>query len=197
MSNLKIVTELISRFNEDGINYCHWKSNQHFEDALTGIDDLDILIDCSQYGQIMNILQELHYKHFYIPSARTYVGIEDFLGFDYEQGNLVHLHLHSKLVVGEKHLKGFHLPIESEVLSHRRFDEEHGVYMSSYFDELLLLILRTGMKVRKRDIIKSSLIKGSTKNEYNWLKERCPEFLAELGTVDWLTARIKESIKVI
>lgn len=197
MRNLKIVTELITRFNEDGINYCHWKSNQHFNDALVGIDDLDILIDRSQYGQIMNILQELHYKHFYIPSARTYVGIEDFLGFDYEQGSLVHLHLHSQLVVGEKHLKGFHLPIEAEVLAKRRFNEEYNVYMSSYFDELLLLIVRTGMKVRRRDIIKSNLIKGSTKNEFDWLKERCPEFLTELETADWLTDRIKKSVKTI
>ena len=192
--NLSIVRQLLDRFNGDGINYCHWKSNQHFSDALIGVDDLDILIDRSQYGQVMNILQELHYKHFYIPSARTYVGIEDFLGFDYEQGNLVHLHLHSQLVVGEKHLKGFRLPIEAEVLSHRRFDEKMGTYMSSYFDELLLLILRAGMKVRRRDILKSNLITGSTKAEFDWLKENCPEFLDQLQRTDWLTDRIKSSV---
>lgn len=195
--NLFVVRQLLDRLNEDGINYCHWKSNQHFCDALTGVDDLDILIDRSQYGQIMNILQELHYKHFYIPSARTYVGIEDFLGFDYEQGNLVHLHLHSQLVVGEKHLKGFHLPIEADVLSHRRYNEKMGVYMSSYYDELLLLILRTGMKVRRRDIIKSNLITGSTKTEFDWLKDNCPDFFAQLEKTDWLTDRIRSSVKKI
>ena len=197
MSDLKVVTDLINRFNAENINYCHWKSNQHFKDALLGIDDLDILIDRTQYGQVMNILQELNCQPFYIPSARTYVGIEDYLGFDYLQGNLVHLHLHSQLVVGEKHLKGFHLPIEANVLSNRRFVEEYGVYMSSYFDELLLLILRTGMKVRRRDVFKSSLIKGSTKNEFEWLKERCPEFINELEKTDWLTGRIKDSVKKI
>ena len=194
---LSIVRQLLDRFNSDGINYCHWKSNQHFADALIGVDDLDILIDRSQYGKILNILQELHYKHFYIPSARTYVGIEDFLGFDYEQGDLVHLHLHSQLVVGEKHLKGFHLPIEAEVLSHRRFDDKLGVYMSSMFDELLLLILRAGMKVRRRDVIKGSLITGSTKAEFDWLKKGCPEFLTELAKVKWLSKRIKVQVKKI
>ena len=194
---LLIVRQLLDRFNENEINYCHWKSNQHFDDALTGIDDLDILIDRSQYGRVMTILQELKYKHFYIPTSRAYVGIEDFIGFDYEKGSLVHLHLHSQLVVGEKHLKGFHLPIEGEVLSHRRFDKEHSVYMSSFFYELLLLILRVSMKLRCRDIIKYNIISGATKAEFEWLKANCPEFLDKLYSVDWLTVRIKKAIEDI
>ena len=195
--DLAIVRLLLDRFDSEGINYCHWKSNQHFSDALIGVDDLDILIDRMQYGQVISILQELHYKHFYIPSARTYVGIEDYIGFDYEQGDLVHLHLHSQLVVGEKHLKGFHLPIEAEMLSHRRYNEEMGAYMSSYFDELLLLLLRAGMKVRRRDILKSNLITGSTKAEYDWLKGNCPDFLTQLEKNSWLTDRIKSSVTEI
>ena len=192
--NLSIVRQLLDRFNENNISYCHWKSNQHFGDALIGIDDLDILIDRFQYGQIVSILQELCFKRFYIPSERTYVGIEDYLGFDYEQGDLVHLHLHSQLVVGEKHLKGFHLPIEQEVLANRRFDETMGVYMSSYFDELLLLILRAGMKVRRRDIFKSRIISGSTQKEFEWLKENCEGFQKCLENNTWLTERIKKCV---
>lgn len=194
---LSIVKKLLDKFNKEGIYYCHWKSNQHFCDALTGVDDLDILIDRSQYGQIMSILQELHYKHFYTPTVRTYVGIEDFLGFDYEQGDIVHLHLHSQLVVGEKHLKGFNLPIEADILSHRRFDNEMGVYMSSFTDELLLLILRVGMKVRRRDILKSNTITGSTKAEFEWLKDNCQEFLNDLDDISWLTDRIKKTVIAI
>ncbi len=191
---LTIVRQLLDRFNSDEIVYCHWKSNQHFGDALVGIDDLDILIERSQYGQVMGILRDLHYKRFYIPAARTYVGIEDFLGFDYEQGKLVHLHLHSRLVVGEKHLKGFHLPLEQAILARRRFDENHNVYMSSCFDELLLLILRLGMKIRKRDILKSHLIAGSAKAEFDWLKSCTPDFTEKLDKAEWLTDRIKKSV---
>lgn len=197
MSNLRIVTDLIERFNSEGINYCHWKSNQHFSNALIGADDLDILIDRLQYGQVMSILHELHYKHFYTPYARTYIGIEDFLGFDYEQGTLVHLHLHSQLMVGEKHLKGFHLPIEARVLTNRRFDEVQNIYMSSYYDELLLLILRIGMKARKRDVFKSTLLKGSTKAEFEWLKDNCPNFSIHLQEEEWLTNRLKKTVRLI
>lgn len=194
---LSIVRQLLDRLNESNIDYCHWKSNQHFSDALSGIDDLDILIDRSKYSQIMMILQELHYKHFYIPSTRTYVGIEDYLGFDYETGRLVHLHLHSQLAVGEKHLKGFLLPIEADILKNRRYNEEYDVYMSSYSDELLLLILRAGMKVRRRNIIKQTLLTGSTKDEFEWLKKQEPDFITILDQYTWLTNRIKETVKRI
>ena len=193
---LQIVRQLIDQFNEK-INYCHWKSNQHFGDALVGIDDLDILIDRTQYNQVIDILQELKYKRFYIPDARSYVGIEDYLGFDYETGKLIHLHLHSQLVVGEKHLKGYLLPIEYWVLKNRRWDEEHKAYLSSYHDELLLLILRLAMKVRKRDIIKKSLMGSSLKNEYEWLREKALDFDRYINNQEWLSDRIKKLIMEI
>ena len=119
------------------------------------------------------------------------------MGFDDERGDLVFLHLHNRLMIGEKHLKGFHLPIENEVLAHRRFDQAKRVYMSSYFDELLLLILRTGMKVRRRDIVKRKMITSSTKEEFDWLKERCPDFSMALEQVDWLTERIRASVGMV
>ena len=76
MEELKKIRYFLSLMNK-GISYCHWKSNQHFADALKGVDDLDILIDRHQYAEVVNILNDLTFKRFYIPSARTYVGIED------------------------------------------------------------------------------------------------------------------------
>jgi hypothetical protein len=38
--NLKIVKTLLEELNTNNILYCHWKSNQHFNDALTGIYDI-------------------------------------------------------------------------------------------------------------------------------------------------------------
>lgn len=193
---LGVVRALLDRFNSE-INYCHWKSNQHFSDALIGVDDLDILIDREQYGKVTAILQELKYKRFYIPDARTYVGIEDYIGFDYETGKMVHLHLHSQLVVGEKHLKGFLLPIEYWVLKNRRWDNQYEVYFSSAYDELLLLIIRIGMKIRKRDVLKRRIIDGGTKREFEWLKEQCPDFVEYVTKQEWLSERIQSIISLI
>lgn len=193
MNELKIVRSLLNEMNKR-IKYCHWKSNQHFRDALIGVDDLDILIDRSQSKELMKILADLKFKHFYTPSSRTYVGIEDYLGFDEETGMIIHLHLHYNLVVGEKHLKGFHLPFENEVLENRRWDEELQVYCSSYFDELFLLILRLGMKNRKRDILKRKIIETSAYNEFVWLKENCNNFEETLNKNTKISNRIKRKV---
>lgn len=196
MEHLEIVQKLLKELN-DNITYCHWKSNQHFINALKGIDDLDILVDRNQSEKLIQILTKLNFKHFYTPVARTYVGVEDYLGFDDKTGNIVHLHLHYQLVVGEKHLKGFNLPFEKYIFDNRRWNEEMNVYMSSYFDELLLLILRMGMKNRKRDIFKRQILGKDVLKEFEWLKQKCPDFEEKLDKIDFISKRIKEVLKNI
>lgn len=186
---LQQVRRLINKFNSS-IRYCHWKSNQHFSDALRGVDDLDILIDRKQYSDVVDILNELKFKRFIIPAARTYAGIEDWLGFDEDTGNIFHLHLHSQLVIGEKHLKGIHLPLEERILRNRRWEEAQGVYLSSFYDEMLLLMMRVAIKVQKRNILTGHVLGGSTRTEYEWLRERCPDFCDRIQTEEWLTERI-------
>ena len=192
-TELKIVRNLLNQFNKN-INYCHWKSNEHFKDALLGIDDLDILIDRNQYGDVIKILSDLNFKHFYVPQARTYTGIEDYLGFDEETGKIIHLHLHSRLVVGEKHLKGFLLPIEKYILKNKYYNQEYNAYHSSLFDEMLLLILRCSMKVRKRDIIKKSVIDKKTYKEFKWLKSKNIDFQQQIEKNELLNEKAKKQI---
>ena len=188
-NDLRKIREFIDRLNPS-ISYCHWKSNQHFFDALIGVDDLDILIDRRQYADVVNILNELKFKRFVIPSARAYVGIEDWLGFDEETGKIFHLHLHCQLVVGEKHLKGIHFPIEDRILTNRRQDEEQQAWLASYYDEMLLLMLRVAIKVRKRNILSSKILSGSTLREYEWLRDYCADFREKVVKEKWLTERI-------
>lgn len=193
MRCLGIVRELFDELNNN-ILYCHWKSNQHFSDALMGIDDLDILIEKKQYGDLVVILNKLNFKRFYTPNSRTYVGIEDFLGYDEKTGLIVHLHLHLQLAIGEKHLKGFNIPIESKILNDRRWNESEKAFLSSEFDELLLLIIRMGMKLRFRDKFKENLVEKGTNIEFDWLKCNCLDFSNYLENEQWLSLKMKDAI---
>lgn len=172
---MKIISALIERLNEENILYCHWKSNQHVSDAFTGVDDIDMLISKDDILELNIILNELGYKRFKLPAKRTYMGIEDYLGYDKEQMCFVHLHLHYELTLGEKHLKGYQLPFERSVLNRRLFDTENKIYISSHEDEMWLLIIRLAMKLRNRDYLKwiigRNVIGVSTLREYDWLLE--------------------------
>lgn len=173
---LKIVRSLINELNQKNILYCHWKSNQHIKDVFTGKDDIDLLVDRGSIPRLNIILNDLGFKRFSLPDKRRYIGIEDYLGYDKEQGKLVHLHLHYQLTVGEKFLKGYHLPFESFILNRRIYYNKYDVYITSHEDEMWLLLVRLTMKIRYRDYIKHLLgkyvIDSTTKEEYKWLYER-------------------------
>ena len=107
---LGVVTELCRRLHEAGVSYCHWKSNEHLRPGTLGETDLDILVDRESASQVVQMLAETGYKRMAAVPARSYVGIEDYLALDQSSGRLIHLHLHYRLVLGEKFLKGYRVP---------------------------------------------------------------------------------------
>jgi len=98
------------------VNYIHWKSNQHIEDAILGNTDLDILVEKSDLKIFLKILEKNHYKKLESQSHNRYPGIFDFLGYNKQNGRLLHFHLHTSIILGIKHVKNYHLPIENILL---------------------------------------------------------------------------------
>jgi thymidylate kinase len=173
---LDIVRELFDRLNLQGIPYCHWKSNEHLAAAVSGLTDLDVLVASEAYHVLTCTLRETGFKRVVAVADRAYAGIEDFLALDAETGRLTHLHLHRQLVLGEKGLKGYRLPWEDLMLSTRRMDEAHSVYVADPHLEMLLLIVRSALKLRARDLVRSVLGKpycrGAMLQEFRWLVAR-------------------------
>ena len=125
---LDIVRKLIDRLNEANISYCHWKSNVNIHQAMDATGDIDMLISTKDTLRLNIILNELGYKRFYVPTPRSYIGIEDYLGFDECTSKLVHLHLHYQLTMGEKHLKGYQVPWEEDILE-TEFSSRKTIYI--------------------------------------------------------------------
>ncbi len=176
---LGVVRELFDRLNLEDVSYCHWKSNEHLGAAVAGVTDLDVLVALETSPALAGTLHDTGFKRVLAVADRAYAGIEDFLALDASTGRLAHLHLHHQLVLGEKGLKGYRLPWEDRMLSTRRMDEEHAVYVADPHLEMLLLIVRSALKLRARDLIRSLLRKpyfrGRMLKEFDWLAERVEE----------------------
>ncbi len=185
---LSIVRKLIDTLNYEKILYCHWKSNQHVSDAFTGIDDIDMLIDQDDILNLNIVLNRLGFKRFRLPEKRSYIGIEDYLGFDKEEGVFVHLHLHYQLTLGEKFLKGYQLPYSKSILNRRIYDANNNIYIASHEDEMWLLLVRLAMKIRYRDLLKLILNKDIfghlSRTEYKWLQDRIDKSLYKKITIE-------------
>lgn len=173
INNLKIVKTLLDAWERSGVVYCHWKSNQHLKAGLTGDTDLDILVDQHDISHARIALNSVGFKRFNSTSSRAYVGIEDFIGFDVDTGRLVHIHLHYRLIVGEKHLKGHRLPWEHVVLESRIFSETSGIYVADPNIEFILLVVREALKMTTRHRFGiRPVLAPAVRKEYDWLIER-------------------------
>ncbi len=157
---MSLVMEVLCRFDERGVAYCHWKSNDHLDAALSGDTDLDILVDPANIDDAYAVFAELSCRRGRVANARNDIGLEDFLGVDDESNRMVHFHVHYRLPGGERHNKRFRLPWERLVLDTRVRDES-GVWITAPAVEVVLLLTRYALKLRGRDMVKGSNGPGS------------------------------------
>jgi len=184
---LQVLGNLFERLHEEGIRYCHWKSNEHLGPSMVGGTDVDVLVDRRAIIALTRILGETNFKRFVVKPGRGYPGIEDYVGFDSSTGTLTHLHVHYQLTLGEKFLKGHRLPWEEQYLSTRILDERYGIYVADPHLELVVLIVRAVMKLRVRDVLLEAFGKayfaGGVLRELRWLSDRTePQRLQEVAS---------------
>ncbi|WP_279122474.1 hypothetical protein [Holdemania filiformis] len=167
---LRSIKLFFEELEANEILYCHWKSNEHLLPALEGETDLDMLFLPEQRAKLEEVLNKFNMKRFRDMPLMQYNAVEDFIGFDVETAKIWHLHLHYRLTLGEKHLKGYTISNWGRWLIENRILSENKVYTSCFEDELILLLSRIALKIRFRDLL-SNIGDDETK-ELTWLLER-------------------------
>jgi len=173
---LAIAHRLFSELEGQRVRYCHWKSNQHLDAALAGRTDIDILVAREDAARFVSIIASLGFKRFISPPWKTYPGIEDYLGFDDASGALFHLHVHYALMVGRQYVKAHHIPWEKLILDTAVTYEGGPVKIIDPHIELLLLWIRSAIKLRFKDLLKAlkngPKIDTAVRLEFRYLEER-------------------------
>lgn len=170
---LPLLADFFQRLHSADVPYCHWKSNEHLDEAVRGATDLDVLVDPQMALPLARVLSDVGFKRCAAVPDAAYAGVEDYLALDQTSGRLVHLHLHYQLTVGEKFLKSYRLPWEHVVLATRRLDQATGVFVADPHIELLLLVVRAALKIRRRDRVRPRPgLRGGALREFHWLQAR-------------------------
>lgn len=187
---LQIATILLETLEKEGIRYCHWKSNQRLAEALAGYTDMDLLVDKSQAALCEGVLTSLGYRRFISQAWARYPGIEDWIGFDDESGELAHLHLHYQLVLGKKFVKEQHLPWEDLILDSALKDSTFKVFITDPNLEIILLVIRIGLKTSLFDVLATfggkDLFPENIWYEFNYLREQIDEDVVQKCATDLL-----------
>ena len=197
MTVLAVARDLFVALDQHGVRYCHWKSNEHVAAGLSGRTDLDILVDRRQAARALEILGRCGFKRFEATAGTGYPAIEDHIALYRDSGTFVHCHLHYRLVAGERRFKGYRLPWEDLLLERRVRDAEHGLFVADPSFEILILLVRSAIKLRTLDVLRhaggrSYFRRRGFLAEYEWLRLRfdrreslrlCTELLGEQASI--------------
>jgi thymidylate kinase len=148
---LPILLFVLGELNEQRISYCCWKSTRRVQSALAGDGDLDLLIGREDRQRAIAILLEHGFKAFASVAGRDHPAISSFLGYDELSGQLVHLHLHFRLIVGERLLKNYRIPWEEVVLARAVIHPTFPIRVLDPLSEALLVIVRASLELRRLD----------------------------------------------
>jgi len=173
-SILKISKALFAQLEENDISHCHWKSNQHLLEALIGHTDIDLLVDRVRAREVESILLQLGFKRVHSQSWCQYPGMEDWIGFDADSGQLVHVHLHYLLLMGRQFVKELQMPIENNVLKSAVKSSKYGVYIADPNLEIILLLIRVAHKVSSislfSGLLGKNILPDNILREFNYLR---------------------------
>jgi hypothetical protein len=148
---LPLLLTMLGDFHRQAISYCYWKSSKRIQSVLAGEGDLDLLVARHDQHRAQAILVERGFKLFPSVAMRDHPAILSYLGYDEPSGRLVHIHLHLRLIVGERLHKNYRIPWETDILARAAPHPILTVKMLDPESEAVLLGVRACLELRRLD----------------------------------------------
>lgn len=165
---LPTIKALVEDLNDQGIRYCHWKSNWALAETMMGKTDLDLLVNLPDAGPFLEVLSQ----HGFMPAVMTGVPphplVEHYHALDDETATIVHVHAYFQVITGESLAKNYRLPVEGMLLGNTR--REGITTVPALGAELILFVLR--MLVKHTTVIELILLTkqwSAVRREVTWL----------------------------
>ena len=148
---LPLLAATLGDFHRQAISYCYWKSGKRIQSVLAGEGDLDLLVARDDQHRAQAILVEHGFKLFPSVALRDHPSILSYLGFDGPSGRLIHVHLHLRLIVGERLHKNYRIPWETDILAQAVPHPTLAVKILDPASEAVLLGVRACLELRRLD----------------------------------------------
>ncbi len=158
------LVEVFNEFHRQRVSYCYWKSSRRIHEVLVdGAGDVDLLVARADQHRVLVILAERDFKLFPSVADRDHPATLSVLGYDERSGQLVHLHLHFLLIVGERLLKNYRIPWEEVLLARAVLHPTLPVRMLDPTSEAVLLVVRACLELRRLDAMTLCVWQATTR----------------------------------
>jgi thymidylate kinase len=147
------LVEVFNEFHRQHVSYCYWKSSRRIHEVLAGAGDVDLLVAKIDQHRVQVILAERDFKLFPSVADRDHPATLSFLGYDERSGQLIHLHLHFMLCIGERLLKNYRVPWENVLLTRAILHPTLPVRILEPTSEAVLLVVRACLELRRVDLM--------------------------------------------
>ncbi|OQP51717.1 hypothetical protein A4R26_29425 [Niastella populi] len=152
---------LLADLLQANVRFAHWKGNTHLQASLSGKTDIDILVHPADRLLYEMIVRKRSYKKLNTQPWNAYPALEDWLGFDYDTGALLHLHTHYDLVNGITYGRYLQLPWLDQFFAHLQPDKQTGWPIPTPELETIVLLVR----LQANNLYKKPGIPGGKQNE--------------------------------
>lgn len=193
---LPVLQAVLGQMAQSAISFCHWKSNYHLEYALTGVEDIDVLIAEADWPRFVQILLDHQFKQADSVTNRMQPGVFHFLGNDSATGTLINVHAYTRILTGDHFLKSWALPLEELLLSETY--TVNGMHVPVQSSELIVYVFRNMIKYTTLlDLYLSTRSKHANSEEFQWLTgdlaieeslKKLEKFFPEVSAADFKEA---------
>jgi hypothetical protein len=155
--------EVLNEFHRQQISYCYWKSSRRLRAVFAGDGDVDLLVARNDQHRVLAILVEGDFKLFPSVADRDDPATLSFLGYDERGGQLIHIHLHFLLIIGERLLKNYRIPWEEVLLNRAILHPTLPIRILEPTSEAVLLVLRACLELRRLDPMTLCMWRATTR----------------------------------
>ena len=140
------------------MSYCQWKGHGKRERWESGRGDIDLLVGGASSADFADVALGLGFKLALPPAGREAAGIVHYFGLDERTGQLIHLHVHQRLVIGLPWRTHYRLPLEKALLESAQLRDGPGgaaIFKTAAPElELIVAILRLSLRHAPLDALR-------------------------------------------
>jgi hypothetical protein len=133
--------------NKKTTKVCVWKSSDRWKEGIAGATDVDLLVGSDYFDTAVKKLKDNGWFQVTAEPWRRFDGVVDFVS--YQSGFTQHLHLHNRIVSGEKLVKSFSPDFTALYLASAQ--KQGYPYFVKPELEFVTFILRMSLKLGWRD----------------------------------------------